>query len=112
MTLSEKCKLYIKAGIAYENGENIISDETYDDLSRILLKRYNKLPKWFRNKISEDDLISGSAAEFSKKFLSDNHEVQWMISFEDFCDLMVERGYMSLEQSEYVKFYRDKFEVQ
>lgn len=71
MNLSQKCSLYVKAGISYENGETIISDETYDILSTQLLKNYSKLPKWFRNKISEDDLRTGSAAGFNEKFLSD-----------------------------------------
>jgi hypothetical protein len=67
---SDMCKLYVKAGKAYENGENpVVSDTAWDDLSQILLKRYEKLPKWFRSKVSEDELRTGSAAEFPRKFL-------------------------------------------
>lgn len=70
MNNSDMCKLYVKAGLAYEAGEDyVVTDETYDALSQILLKRYNKLPKWFRNKISEDELSTGSAAGFKEKFL-------------------------------------------
>lgn len=70
MNISDKCKLYVKAGLAYENDEDpVISDETWDSLARQLLKNYEKLPKWFRREISENDLITGSAAEFPRKFL-------------------------------------------
>ncbi len=70
MNNSNMCKLYVKAGLAYEAGEDyVVSDETYDQLSQILLSRYSKLPKWFRNKISEAELETGSAANFSQKFL-------------------------------------------
>lgn len=69
MNNSDMCKLYVKAGLAYEAGEDyVVTDETYDALSQILLKRYYKLPKWFRNKISKDELSTGSAAEFKEKF--------------------------------------------
>lgn len=69
MNLSQKCKLYVEAGLIYEAGEAyLISDETYDVLSRQLLKNYEKLPKWFRSKITEGNLETGSAAEFSEKF--------------------------------------------
>lgn len=65
MNNSNMCKLYIKAGLAYEAGEDyIISDETYDGLSRILLGKYDKLPKWFTKEISKEELETGSAAEF------------------------------------------------
>lgn len=70
MNNTDMCRLYVKAGLAYEAGEDyVVTDDTYDALSQILLERYDKLPKWFRNKISEEDLSTGSAAGFSKKFL-------------------------------------------
>lgn len=73
------CRLYVKAGLAYEAGEDyVITDETYDGLSQILLKRYEKLPKWFKNKISEEELSSGSAAGFQGKFLSDTFKMHFM----------------------------------
>ena len=71
MNNSNMCKLYVKAGIAYEDGESIISDHTYDGLSRILIQKYESLPKWFRNKISLEDLRTGSASGFKEKFISD-----------------------------------------
>lgn len=72
MNLGEKCKLYIKAGLAYENDQDpIISDNTYDMLANELLRKYDKLPKWFRNKVTTDELHTASAAEFPKKFLGD-----------------------------------------
>lgn len=70
MNNSNMCKLYVKAGLAYEAGEDyVVSDSTYDGLSRILLKKYDELPKWFRNKISMEELETGSAAGFKEKFL-------------------------------------------
>lgn len=72
MNLSDYCRLYVRNGLKYENGEDTeLNDETWDQLSRYLLKNYKKLPKWFSSKISENELITGSAAEFSKKFLRD-----------------------------------------
>ena len=69
MTWSDKCKYYVKAGLAYERGETpLMTDTGYDEWARMLLYNYNKLPKWFTEKVSEEDLETASAATFEDKF--------------------------------------------
>lgn len=55
MTLSEKCKLWMEAAV-----KEHLSDNTFDELSAILAKRYNKLPKWFTEKVPLENLKTGS----------------------------------------------------
>lgn len=64
MTLSEKCKLWIEAA-----KKEHISDGTFDELSNILYKRYDKLPKWFRDKVSEENLRCGTTFDMDIKSL-------------------------------------------
>lgn len=70
MTLTEKCKLWIKAAKADQEGILIISDETFDVLSYQLAKNYEKLPKWFKNHIPKENLETGSTLGL-EKILSD-----------------------------------------
>lgn len=63
MTLSEKCKLWLEAA-----EKEHISDSTFDELSWILARRYDKLPKWFKDKVPLTNLECGTTLglEFHK----------------------------------------------
>lgn len=55
MTLSEKCKLWLEAAERHH-----LSDGTFDELSAMLARSYEKLPKWFTKQVPIDNLKCGS----------------------------------------------------
>ncbi len=58
-----QCKMHMWSCFLYEIGGNApLSDSSYDQLCQMLLRRYAKLPQWYRDRVSEGDLSTGTGS--------------------------------------------------
>lgn len=57
-----QCKMHIYSCYLYEvQNKPILKDEDYDQHCQLLLRAYDKLPKWYTDRITKDQLQTASA---------------------------------------------------
>jgi hypothetical protein len=62
-----QCKMHIWSCWLYEiDSYPAIDDYGYDQLCQLLLRNYKNLPKWFTNRVSESDLVTGTGSAIAK----------------------------------------------
>lgn len=56
-----QCNMYLYASyLYYEEDLSVWTDELYDQHCHFLLTKYHKLPEWFTQRVSKDDLSAGT----------------------------------------------------
>lgn len=56
-----QCEMFVFASyLYYEADLSVWTDEAYDQHCHFLLIKYDKLPEWFRKRVSKDDLAAGT----------------------------------------------------
>lgn len=67
MTLDEiydwQCQMFIYSCYLYEvENQPLLSDEVYDAHCQSLLRRYDQLPEWFRQRVDRERLATGTSS--------------------------------------------------
>src|SRR5258708_15917946 len=74
-----QCKMHIWSCYLYEvEDQPALDDPSYDSLCQILLRRYDQLPAWYRERVTKGDLTSGSGSAVAPTLTPDEiTEARW-----------------------------------
>ena len=68
-----QCKMFIYASaLYYQKNLSVWSDEMFDDHCRILLVIWEHCPRWFKQRVTQEDLKAGTG--FALKYTDDEIE--------------------------------------
>lgn len=54
-----------------------LSDESYDELCKLLLRSWKKLPEWYTKRVTQDDLRSGTGSVVAHNLTQDEIIEAW-----------------------------------